>query len=73
MANMCKAMMDKPMPGRMLSLLGVVLVVLGGVVLVEPAVLAWLAAIVLVMMGVGMLALARSMRKAGKTWQHMHG
>jgi uncharacterized membrane protein HdeD (DUF308 family) len=73
MANMCKAMTEKPNPGRMLYLLGIVFMALGAVVLIEPAVLAWLAAIVLIMMGIGMLAFARFMRRARETWHHMHG
>ncbi len=62
MAEKCKGMMEKPFSGFMVVMPGIFLVVLGVVVFIEPQILVWLVAAVLVMMGVGMLMFARFMR-----------
>ena len=62
MAEKCKGMMEKPFSGFMVVMPGIFLIVLGVVVFIEPQILIWLVAAVLVMMGVGMLMFARVMR-----------
>jgi len=62
MAEKCKGMMEKPFSGFMVVMPGFFLIVLGVVVFIEPQILVWLVAAVLVMMGVGMLMFARFMR-----------
>jgi uncharacterized membrane protein HdeD (DUF308 family) len=69
MAKTCKGMMDKPFSGFMIVIPGIFLIVLGLVVLVEPRVLVWLMAAVLVVMGVAMLMIGRVMRKFRKRIQ----
>ena len=65
MAGMCKAMMDRRGSGLMFLVPGVVLIVLGVVVLVEPRILLWLVALALIVMGVAMLMAAQFMRRFG--------
>ena len=66
MAGTCKKMMNKPFSGMMLTAPGIVFIVLGIAVLVEPRILAWLIAIVFIAMGAGMLMVGRLMRDAGR-------
>jgi len=65
MAGMCKGMVEKPESGLMLLIPGIVFIILGVVILIEPRILLWLVALALVVMGVAMLMLARFMRAIG--------
>ena len=65
MAGACKAMMEKPASGRLLLIAGLVFIILGVMVLVEPRILLWLVALTLIGMGVAALMLARFMRRIG--------
>jgi len=69
MAETCKGMMEKPMSGLMLVVPGIVFIILGVSVLIEPRILVWLVAIVLIVVGVGLLILAQFMRKIGQRFQ----
>ena len=62
MAGMCKGMVEKPGSGLMLLIPGVVFIILGVVIVIEPRILLWLVALALVVMGVAVLMLARFMR-----------
>ena len=62
MAGMCKAMISNPGPTLMLSIPGAVLVILGLMVLVEPRVLPWRAALVPVAAALGLPMFARVLR-----------
>ena len=65
MATMCKGMMEKP-PSRSLAMLpGVLLIVLGMLILVEPRILVWLAGIAFVGFGIGLVMLANFLRRLG--------
>jgi len=66
MAETCKGMMQKPLSNFALILPGVLLIVLGVAVLVEPRILVWLVAAALIVMGVAMLFMAKFMRGIGK-------
>jgi len=66
MAETCKGMMEKPRFGFMFIVPGIVFVILGVVVLIEPKILAWLVAIALIVMGIAMLMMAGFMRRIGK-------
>ena len=70
MAETCKGMTEKPGSGAMFMLPGVLLIVLGVVVLIEPRILVWIVALALILMGAGMLMMARFMRGMGK---RLHG
>lgn len=72
MAETCKGMMEKPRSGFMLLMPGIVLIILGVAVLIEPKILAWLVAISLIFMGIAMLMLARFMRNISGRFQSMH-
>ena len=62
MAEKCKGIMEKPFSGFMTAVPGIFLIVLGVVVFIEPQVLVWLAAAVLIMMGVATLMISRFIR-----------
>ncbi|MDH3512818.1 MAG: hypothetical protein OER85_18410 [Gammaproteobacteria bacterium] len=72
MAETCKGMMEKPRSGFMLLMPGLVLIILGVAVLIEPQILAWLVAISLIFMGIAMLMLAKFMRNISGRFQSMH-
>jgi uncharacterized membrane protein HdeD (DUF308 family) len=69
MAETCKGMMDKPFSGFMIVVPGIFLIILGLAVLIEPRILVWLMAVVLVVMGIAMLMFGRVMRKFPKRIQ----
>ena len=66
MAKKCKEIMGKPFSGLMIVLPGIFLIVLGVVTLIEPRILVWLVAAVLVVMGIATLMLARLMHGTSK-------
>jgi uncharacterized membrane protein HdeD (DUF308 family) len=72
MAATCKGMMDKPRSGFALMVPGIVLIILGIAVLIEPRILLWLVAMALFVMGIAMLMLANLMRKFGHRFQDRH-
>ena len=69
MAETCKGMMEKPRFGFMFMVPGIVLILLGVAVLIEPKILVWLVAIALIFMGIAMLMMAGFMRRIGKRFQ----
>ncbi len=69
MAETCKGMMNKPFSGLALIIPGVVFMILGVSVLIEPRILLWLVAVVLIVMGVAMVMLSRFVRKVGERFQ----
>lgn len=66
MASMCKGMMNRRRSSFALVVPGVVLILLGVTVLVEPRILVWLVAIALIAVGVAMLVFGRFMRTFGE-------
>lgn len=72
MAATCKGMMEKPLSGFVLIVPGVVLIILGVAVLIEPQILIWLVAAALIVIGIAMLMLTMFVRKVGKRFQGMH-
>ena len=71
MAETCKGMMEKRFSGLALLIPGIVLVILGVSVLIEPRILLWLVAVALIVMGIAMVMLSRFMRKVGARFQGM--
>ena len=69
MAETCKGMMEKSSSGLMFSVPGIVLIVLGIAVIVEPRILVWLVALALITMGGAILMMARFMRGIGVRFQ----
>ena len=69
MAETCKGMMEKPRFGFMLTVPGIVFVILGVAVLIEPKIIVWLVAIALIIMGIAMLMMARFMRRVGQRFK----
>lgn len=66
MAETCKGMMERPLSNFALIFPGVLFIALGVAVLVEPRILVWLVAVVLIVIGVAMLFMAKFMRGFGK-------
>jgi uncharacterized membrane protein HdeD (DUF308 family) len=73
MAETCKGMMEKPSSGFMLIIPGIVLIILGVAVIIEPLILVWLVAIALIVMGIAVLMLTAFMRKIGKRFRAVEG
>lgn len=66
MAETCKGMMDKPGSGLWMMLPGVVLIAVGVLIILYPQILAWLVAVVMICMGIGMLVMMNFMRNIGR-------
>ena len=64
MARMCERMLKKP-PSFAPILAGIVLIVIGALILVEPRILVWLAGAALVLFGIMLLMIARFIRRPG--------
>lgn len=65
MASMCKGMAGKSTTGFLMMIPGIILILLGMLVLFQPEILAWLVAIMLIIMGFGFLFMAKMMGKFG--------
>ena len=65
MSAMCKVMAGKPFSGVGMMIPGLVLIGIGVLILFQPQILAWLIAILMIMMGVGLLFMANMMRRFG--------
>lgn len=63
MASMCKGMANKPVSGFLLMIPGIVLILVGVMIVIEPRVLVWLVAIASILIGVMMLFFANFIRK----------
>ena len=63
MASMCKGMAKKPGSGYMLMVPGLIFIIVGIVIILEPKFLVWLIASVSILMGVMMLFFANFFRK----------
>jgi membrane protein YdbS with pleckstrin-like domain len=59
MAATCKAMLEKPSSSLMLFIPGIIFIVLGVLIVIQPNILDWLVAALFVVMGVAMLGIAR--------------
>jgi len=70
MASMCKGMTAKSGFRFWMLLPGLILIALGVAIVVFPQILAWLVAIVLIGMGLGMLMMMNFMRDMGKRLHH---
>jgi uncharacterized membrane protein HdeD (DUF308 family) len=64
MAEICKGRMEKPFSGFIIVVPGILLLALGVVVLIEPRVLVWLAATILIVTGIAALTFARFLQSA---------
>lgn len=63
MASMCKGMAEKPGSGYMLMVPGILFIVAGILIILEPKVLVWLIASVSILMGMMLLFFANFFRK----------
>jgi uncharacterized membrane protein HdeD (DUF308 family) len=66
MAEACKGMIEKPGSSLWMMIPGILFIALGVLIILYPQILAWLVAIVLVVMGIAMLTMTRFMRGIGK-------
>ena len=65
MGKMCEGMMKKPPTGHSATGAGILLIILGALIFVEPRILVWLAGAALVFIGVMLLMMARFIRRIG--------
>lgn len=65
MAKMCMGMMEKGPSGLLLMLPGVLLIVVGALIVIEPKILVWLMAAASVFLGIMLLVMAGFIRKIG--------
>lgn len=63
MASMCKGMMGKPGAGYLMMVPGLILILVGILILIEPRILLWLIACTSIMVGIIMLVFANFIRK----------
>jgi uncharacterized membrane protein HdeD (DUF308 family) len=69
MGEMCKGMMQKPFSSLFLIAPGVVFILAGVLILVEPKVAAWLVAVACILLGAAMLMFASFVRRIGARTQ----
>ena len=65
MAKMCEGMMKKPPTGYLAMVAGILLIIVGALIFIEPRILVWLAGAALVFIGVMLLMMARFIRRLG--------
>jgi len=65
MASMCKGMAEKPHFRLILILPGLVLILVGVMILVEPKILVWLMAAVAIILGILFLMIANFIHRMG--------
>lgn len=65
MAATCRGMAGKPFSRFMLIIPGIIFIVLGVLIVIEPRILAWLIAALFVILGIMMLIMANFIRKIG--------
>lgn len=65
MGRMCMGMMKKPTSGWFLMLPGILLIILGVLIVVEPTILVWFIAAAAILLGIMMLMMAGFIRKMG--------
>ena len=65
MARMCERMLKKPRSALAPVLAGIVLIVIGALIFLEPRILVWLVGAVLVLFGIMLLMMARFIRRLG--------
>ncbi len=65
MSAMCRGMAGKSISGMVSMIPGLVLIGFGALVLFQPQILAWLIAILMIVMGIGVFFMANVMRKFG--------
>ena len=73
MGAMCKGMAGKPFSRMGMMIPGLVLIAIGILVLFKPQILAWLIAVVIIMMGIGLLFMANMMRRFGARFDGRDG
>ena len=71
MASMCKGMADKPHSRLILILPGLVLILVGVLILVEPKILVWLMAGVTIILGILFLMIASFIHRMGRQSGHL--
>jgi hypothetical protein len=72
MAATCKGMMQKPLSGSLLMIPGLVFIVVGVLIIIEPEILVWLMGAASILVGVVMLMLANFIRRVGAQLRGVH-
>jgi len=71
MAETCKGMMNKAHSRFMLLIPGLTFIVVGLLIIIWPAVLAWLIAAACILIGIAMLMMASFVRRVGLQFKSM--
>ena len=71
MAATCKGMMDKAPSRFMLWIPGLTFIVVGLLIIIWPALLAWLIAVACILIGIAMLMMAGFVRRVGVRFKNM--
>ena len=66
MASMCKGMAEKPHSRLVLLLPGLLLILVGVIILIEPKILVWLMAAVAIILGILFLMIANFVHRMGQ-------
>jgi len=72
MGETCKRMMETPSAGALMFIPGVVFIVVGVLIVIEPAILVWLVAAASVLAGMAMLGFAYILRTLGARLMRDH-
>jgi len=70
MAETCKSMMEKSGSGVWMMIPGIIFIAMGILIIFFPQILAWLVAIVLILIGIAMLVMINFMRGIGRRIQN---
>lgn len=71
MAEVCKGMIEMPFSGFTLIIPGLLLIVLGVLVVIEPRILPWIMAAAFILIGIMLLMMARFIRRIGMQFQRV--
>jgi uncharacterized membrane protein HdeD (DUF308 family) len=66
MAETCRGMMSRRGSGLMFIVPGILFIILGVAVVMEPRILVWLVALALIVMGISILMMGSFMRRIGQ-------
>ena len=72
MASMCKGMVEKPHSRFILILPGILLILVGVIILLEPRILVWLVAVVAIILGILALMIANFIYRMNRSAGSVH-
>jgi hypothetical protein len=73
MASMCRGLADKPLAGPVLMIPGIVFILVGILIILEPRVLVWITAGVTIMVGIFFLMIANLIHRMSGQFRGVQG